>query len=66
MTFFWLQVPLGTHPEEHFDEPALKQMIKEFQAELSYLSEEITARNSQLKIPYPYLNPAVIDNSVTI
>ncbi|KAM4712927.1 polyunsaturated fatty acid lipoxygenase ALOX15B isoform 2-T5 [Anableps anableps] len=59
-------VPLGTYPEEHFDEPALKQMIKEFQAELSYLSEEITVRNSQLKVPYPYLNPAVIENSVTI
>ncbi|XP_016525023.1 hydroperoxide isomerase ALOXE3-like isoform X3 [Poecilia formosa] len=59
-------VPLGTYPEEHFDEPALKQMIKEFQAELSYLSEEIAVRNSQLKIPYQYLNPAVIENSVTI
>uniref|UniRef100_A0A3B3VIT1 Hydroperoxide isomerase ALOXE3-like n=1 Tax=Poecilia latipinna TaxID=48699 RepID=A0A3B3VIT1_9TELE len=59
-------VPLGTYPEEHFDEPALKQMIKEFQAELSYLTEEIAVRNSQLKIPYPYLNPAVIENSVTI
>ncbi|MED6239036.1 hypothetical protein ATANTOWER_000911 [Ataeniobius toweri] len=59
-------VPLGTYPEEHFDEPALKQMIKEFQAELSYLSEEITLRNSQLEVPYPYLNPAVIENSVTI
>uniref|UniRef100_A0A3P9N547 Hydroperoxide isomerase ALOXE3-like n=1 Tax=Poecilia reticulata TaxID=8081 RepID=A0A3P9N547_POERE len=59
-------VPLGTYPEEHFDEPAPKQMIKEFQAELSYLSEEIATRNSQLKIPYPYLNPAVIENSVTI
>ncbi|KAM4529541.1 hydroperoxide isomerase ALOXE3-like [Fundulus diaphanus] len=59
-------VPLGTYPEEHFDEPALKQMIKEFQAELTYLSEEIAVRNSQLEVPYPYLDPAVIENSVTI
>uniref|UniRef100_A0A3Q2NMZ8 Arachidonate epidermal lipoxygenase 3 n=1 Tax=Fundulus heteroclitus TaxID=8078 RepID=A0A3Q2NMZ8_FUNHE len=59
-------VPLGTYPEEHFDEPALKQMIKEFQAELNYLSEEIALRNSQLEVPYPYLDPALIENSVTI
>ncbi|XP_015232237.1 PREDICTED: hydroperoxide isomerase ALOXE3-like [Cyprinodon variegatus] len=59
-------VPLGTYPEEHFQELALKEMIQDFQAELSYLGEEITARNAQLEVPYPYLNPAVIENSVTI
>ncbi|XP_058468854.1 hydroperoxide isomerase ALOXE3-like [Solea solea] len=58
-------VPLGAYPEQRFDEPALKEMIKEFQAELSYLSEEITARNSQLEVPYTYLNPAEIENSIT-
>uniref|UniRef100_A0A8D0AM79 Si:dkey-17e16.9 n=1 Tax=Sander lucioperca TaxID=283035 RepID=A0A8D0AM79_SANLU len=59
-------VPMGIYPEERFDEPAPKQMIKEFQAELSYLSEEITTRNSQLEVPYTYLNPAEIENSVAI
>ncbi|XP_044025317.1 hydroperoxide isomerase ALOXE3-like [Siniperca chuatsi] len=59
-------VPLGTYPEEQFDEPAPKQMIKEFQAKLSYLSEEITTRNSKLKVPYIYLNPSQIENSITI
>nr|XP_043904896.1 hydroperoxide isomerase ALOXE3-like [Solea senegalensis] len=58
-------IPLGAYPEQRFDEPALKQMIKEFQAELSYLSEEITARNSQLEVPYTYLNPTEIENSIT-
>nr|XP_043904894.1 arachidonate 12-lipoxygenase, 12R-type-like isoform X2 [Solea senegalensis] len=58
-------IPLGAYPER-FDEPALKQMIKEFQAELSYLSEEITARNSQLEVPYTYLNPTEIENSTSI
>ncbi|KAK1888703.1 Hydroperoxide isomerase ALOXE3 [Dissostichus eleginoides] len=33
-------IPLGTYPEERFDEPEPKQMIKEFQAELSYLKIE--------------------------
>ncbi|GLD49377.1 hydroperoxide isomerase ALOXE3-like isoform X1 [Lates japonicus] len=59
-------VPMGAYPEERFHEPALKQMIKNFQAELSYLSEEITARNSQLEVPYTYLNPTQIENSITI
>lgn len=59
-------VLLGQYPEERFDEPTPKQMIKEFQAELSYLSEEITARNSRLEVPYTYLNPTEIETSVTI
>ncbi|XP_042245476.1 polyunsaturated fatty acid lipoxygenase ALOX15B-like isoform X1 [Thunnus maccoyii] len=72
-TAFWIlsekytdMVPLGTYPEERFDEAPPKQMIKEFQKELSNLSEAITTRNSQLKVPYIYLNPAEIENSITI
>ncbi|XP_029281708.1 hydroperoxide isomerase ALOXE3-like [Cottoperca gobio] len=59
-------VPMGTYPEERFDEPVLRQMIKEFQAELSLLSEAIAKRNLHLEIPYPYLNPAEIENSITV
>ncbi|KAK5880029.1 hypothetical protein CesoFtcFv8_023098 [Champsocephalus esox] len=59
-------IPLGTYPEERFDEPEPKQMIKEFQAELSYLSEAITSRNSHLERPDTYLDPAEIENSVSI
>uniref|UniRef100_A0A3B4V3U7 Hydroperoxide isomerase ALOXE3-like n=1 Tax=Seriola dumerili TaxID=41447 RepID=A0A3B4V3U7_SERDU len=62
----YTDVPLGAYPEERFDEPAPKQMIKDFQEELSYLSEEITSRNSELKVPYTYLNPTEIENSITI
>ncbi|KAG7251852.1 hypothetical protein CRUP_011871, partial [Coryphaenoides rupestris] len=58
------QVPLGQYPSEHFGEASSKQMIKVFQGELSYLSEEITKRNSELVLPYLYLNPAQIENSV--
>uniref|UniRef100_A0A3P8URG4 Si:dkey-17e16.9 n=1 Tax=Cynoglossus semilaevis TaxID=244447 RepID=A0A3P8URG4_CYNSE len=57
-------VPLGSYPEERFDDPAILQMIKEFQAELSYLSEEITARNSQMECPYEYMLPSLIENSI--
>ncbi|XP_068611185.1 hydroperoxide isomerase ALOXE3-like [Brachionichthys hirsutus] len=59
-------VPLGTYPEERFDEPVVKQMMKEFQAELSYLGETIMERNSHLDPPYTYLHPANIENSITI
>ncbi|XP_042359016.1 hydroperoxide isomerase ALOXE3-like [Plectropomus leopardus] len=59
-------VYMGTYPEERFDEPAIKEIIKTFQTELSTLSDAITARNSQLEVPYIYLNPAQIENSVTI
>uniref|UniRef100_A0A8C2ZEQ2 Uncharacterized protein n=1 Tax=Cyclopterus lumpus TaxID=8103 RepID=A0A8C2ZEQ2_CYCLU len=41
-------------------------MIKEFQAELSNLSEAIATRNLQLEIPYSYLDPAHIENSIAI
>lgn len=65
LLFFW-QVPLGSYPEERFDEHDPKEMIKDFQHELSHLSEDITSRNSKLKVPYTYLNPAEIENSITI
>lgn len=59
------QVPLGTYPEQRFDEPAALQMIKDFQAELSSLSAAITKRNAELELPYNYLNPKEIENSIT-
>ncbi|XP_029984476.1 hydroperoxide isomerase ALOXE3-like [Sphaeramia orbicularis] len=59
-------VTIGQFPEERFDEPVPKQIIKEFQAELSYLSEAISSRNSQLEVPYIYLNPNRVQNSITI
>ncbi|KAM3876873.1 polyunsaturated fatty acid lipoxygenase ALOX8-like [Diretmus argenteus] len=58
-------IPLGMYPDQHFDEPAVKQMIKDFQAELSSLSEAIAKRNAELELPYDYLNPTQIDNSAT-
>ncbi|XP_070844174.1 hydroperoxide isomerase ALOXE3-like [Chaetodon trifascialis] len=57
---------LGAYPDERFDEPAPKQMIKEFQAELACFSVAITTRNSQLEVPYTYLDPKQIENSITI
>uniref|UniRef100_A0A3Q0SWZ0 Lipoxygenase domain-containing protein n=1 Tax=Amphilophus citrinellus TaxID=61819 RepID=A0A3Q0SWZ0_AMPCI len=60
------QVLLGQYPEKHFTErfPVLK--IKEFQEELRKLSEDIKSRNSGLDLPYTYLDPDVVENSVSI
>ncbi|KAK9531517.1 hypothetical protein VZT92_010937 [Zoarces viviparus] len=60
------EVLMGEYPDERFQEPAAKQMMKKFQAELSDLSEAISTRNLQLEIPYTYLNPTEIENSVAI
>lgn len=57
---------MGQCAEEQFDEFALKQMITEFQAQLSKLSEAITGRNSQLEVPSTYLNLIKIEISIII
>ncbi|XP_061609951.1 hydroperoxide isomerase ALOXE3-like [Phyllopteryx taeniolatus] len=57
-------VRLGSYPEERFQEPEVKQMMKEFQAELSSLSEVIKARNANLVVPYTYLDPSQMDNNI--
>uniref|UniRef100_A0A3P8YHS2 Uncharacterized protein n=1 Tax=Esox lucius TaxID=8010 RepID=A0A3P8YHS2_ESOLU len=76
MASMWLRdkhysIPLGSYPEEYFDEDekyfdVTKKIMKYFQAELSYLSESIDERNSTLTIPYNYLNPAEMENSVSL
>ncbi|XP_075869648.1 hydroperoxide isomerase ALOXE3-like [Nelusetta ayraudi] len=59
------QVLLGTYPEQRFNERAPEVMMKRFQAELAHLTEDITVRNEKLGIPYNYMNPTCIENSVT-
>lgn len=57
---------MGCYPEERFDESDPKDIIKDFQEELASLSEDIADRNSDLKVPYTYMDPAHIENSITI
>eukprot|EP00066_Takifugu_rubripes_P007136 XP_003972437.1 PREDICTED: hydroperoxide isomerase ALOXE3-like [Takifugu rubripes] len=59
-------VSLGQYPEEHFSEEIPFTFIKDFQAELRQLSAEIEARNVDLEIPYTYMDPGDIENSVAI
>ncbi|XP_039355868.1 hydroperoxide isomerase ALOXE3-like [Mauremys reevesii] len=58
--------PLGCYPEEHFTEAEPKRLIAAFQARLAEISKEIQQRNKSLPIRYPYLDPAEVQNSVSI
>ncbi|XP_027980907.1 arachidonate 12-lipoxygenase, 12S-type isoform X3 [Eumetopias jubatus] len=59
-------VPLGHHKEKYFSSPKAKAVLNQFQTDLEDLEREITARNEQLDLPYDYLKPSRIENSVTI
>ncbi|XP_067573044.1 polyunsaturated fatty acid lipoxygenase ALOX12 isoform X1 [Pseudorca crassidens] len=59
-------VPLGHHKEKYFSDPKAKSVLNQFQTDLENLEREITARNEQLDLPYEYLKPSLIENSITI
>ncbi|CAD7689795.1 unnamed protein product [Nyctereutes procyonoides] len=59
-------VPLGHHKEKYFSSSKAKAVLNQFQTNLENLEREITARNEQLDLPYDYLKPSRIENSVTI
>lgn len=60
------QVPLCYYKEEVFRDAAHCRLVEEVQVELQAISDDITERNSQLELPYPYLCPGRIENSVSI
>ncbi|XP_077428038.1 arachidonate 12-lipoxygenase, 12R-type-like isoform X1 [Vanacampus margaritifer] len=59
-------VPLGHYPEDHFTEKIPRQLQKDFKDKLDDLSKQINMRNKGLEIPYTYLDPKSIENSVAI
>ncbi|KAM9001748.1 hydroperoxide isomerase ALOXE3 [Sarcophilus harrisii] len=73
LLLFWLvsqepkdQRPLGTYPDEHFTEEVPRQSIAAFQNRLTQISQDIQNRNKTLALPYRYLDPPLIENSVSI
>lgn len=60
------QRPLGTYPDEHFTEEAPRRSIAAFQSRLAQISQDIRERNKGLALPYAYLDPPLIENSVSI
>uniref|UniRef100_A0A671WZW2 Arachidonate 12-lipoxygenase, 12R-type-like n=1 Tax=Sparus aurata TaxID=8175 RepID=A0A671WZW2_SPAAU len=59
-------VHLGRYPEDHFNEEIPCKLIKDFQGELQVLSAAIKVRNESLEVPYTYLDPTEVENSVAI
>ncbi|XP_040006284.1 hydroperoxide isomerase ALOXE3 isoform X3 [Xiphias gladius] len=59
-------VPLCQYKEAVFRDDAHRRLVVEVQAELKTISDHISERNSQLELPYPYLCPEHIENSVAI
>ncbi|XP_078022371.1 polyunsaturated fatty acid lipoxygenase ALOX15B-like isoform X1 [Epinephelus lanceolatus] len=59
-------VALGKSLEKHHSEEIPSYYVKAFQGELQTLSAHIKIRNKSLKIPYTYLDPENIENSVAI
>uniref|UniRef100_A0A3B4H4V8 Hydroperoxide isomerase ALOXE3-like n=1 Tax=Pundamilia nyererei TaxID=303518 RepID=A0A3B4H4V8_9CICH len=47
-------------------QPLFLLLLEEVQAQLRDISDAIAERNSQLELPYPYLSPERIENSVAI
>ncbi|KAM4584329.1 arachidonate 12-lipoxygenase, 12R-type-like [Odontesthes bonariensis] len=59
-------VPLGHYPEDHFSEERPLRVMKNFQKELKGLSANIKTRNKHLEVPYTYMDPEEVENSVAI
>lgn len=61
----WLQVPLGGSAEQYFTESGPLETVTRFRSDLKRLSCDIRARNVELPLPYVYLDPATVEDSVT-
>ncbi|XP_068123004.1 hydroperoxide isomerase ALOXE3-like [Hyperolius riggenbachi] len=57
---------LGSYPDVHFIEEEIQNFIKVFQDRLAEISKSIQERNEYSPLPYPYLNPSIIENSVSV
>ncbi|XP_067341241.1 polyunsaturated fatty acid lipoxygenase ALOX15B-like isoform X2 [Channa argus] len=58
-------VPLGGSYEQHFTETVPVEMAARFRSDLKRLSCDIRARNVNLTLPYIYLDPPTVEDSVT-
>ncbi|KAL6118860.1 uncharacterized protein ACO6RY_03564 [Pungitius sinensis] len=59
-------IPLGQYADEHFTEGRAKELIDRFQAKLKVIEENIMSENEGLELPYLFLLPSRIENSITI
>ncbi|XP_073695395.1 polyunsaturated fatty acid 5-lipoxygenase-like [Garra rufa] len=57
---------LGMYPDMYFTEQTVEEAIKTFRAKLKEVTNTIKSRNIELRLPYCYLSPDKIPNSVAI
>ncbi|XP_070796967.1 polyunsaturated fatty acid 5-lipoxygenase isoform X4 [Pituophis catenifer annectens] len=60
------QVFLGIYPDEHFTEKPVKEAMRKFRKNLDRIASYIAERNRNKKLPYYYLSPDQIPNSVAV
>ena len=60
------QVFLGEFPEEYFDDDVVRSACIAFSEDLERIAAEIRHRNSTMDIPYTYLLPGAVPNSVSM
>lgn len=60
------QLYFGDFPAERFTELPAKELIAKFKMALSVIDSAIMERNKHIDIPYQYLMPSKIPNSITI
>nr|XP_060630271.1 polyunsaturated fatty acid 5-lipoxygenase isoform X1 [Anolis sagrei ordinatus] len=60
------EVFLGMYPDEHFIEKPVKEAMKKFRKNLDDITSDISERNRNKKLPYYYLSPDQIPNSVAV
>ncbi|XP_040484154.1 arachidonate 12-lipoxygenase, 12R-type [Ursus maritimus] len=58
--------PLGHFPDIHFVEEAPRRSMESLRRRLAQISHNIRQRNKCLPIPYYYLDPVLIENSISI
>ncbi|KAK7139910.1 hypothetical protein R3I94_012511 [Phoxinus phoxinus] len=57
---------LGMYPDEHFIEKPVKEAMVKFRKKLGELTKVIKSRNEGKKLPYYYMSPERIPNSVAV
>uniref|UniRef100_A0A3Q2T0S1 Arachidonate 15-lipoxygenase B n=1 Tax=Fundulus heteroclitus TaxID=8078 RepID=A0A3Q2T0S1_FUNHE len=57
---------LGNYPEQRFTDDVPLEKIKTFKEQLKKLHLQIQERNKHLELPYTYLDPKVVENSVSV
>ncbi|XP_071392152.1 polyunsaturated fatty acid lipoxygenase ALOX12-like [Centroberyx affinis] len=59
-------VPLGQYTEQYFTEGRAQEVIDRFRTELKEIEEHIRSENEGVELPYLFLLPSRVENSITI